>query len=230
MISVAIILARKGSKRIPKKNIKPFLGKPIIAYSIETAIASGLFDEIMVSTDDQEIAEISQKYGAQVPFKRSEKNSNDFATTTDALLEVLNEYEARGKQFQYGCCFYATAPLVTVKNLAAARELLLAKNYNSVFPVLPFSYPIQRALQLANGRIEMVNPEFLNSRSQDLATHYHDSGQFYWFSTSAIKEQKRMFTDNSGAIVISEMEAQDIDVGTDWAMAELKYQLLNLSK
>ena len=147
MKKIAIITARSGSKRIPKKNIKFFLGKPIIAYSIEKAINSRLFDKVMVSTDDKEIATISKNYGAEVPFFRSKKNSDDFSTTPDVLIEVLENYKKQNEEFQYGCCIYPTAPLISVMELKESFNLLISKNYDCVFPISPFSYPIQRALR-----------------------------------------------------------------------------------
>lgn len=227
MSNIAIIPARGGSKRIPKKNIKEFFGKPVIAYSIEAALKSGLFDEVMVSTDDKDIAEVAIKHGAAVPFLRSGKNSDDFATTSDVLLEVIHQYEQFGRYYDAGCCIYATAPFVTDRKLQEAYRLLQEEGYDSVFPVLKFSYPIERALQLSNNRAYMVNPEFLNTRSQDLPSRYHDTGQFYWFDIGAFTSKKRIFTDNSGAIIVSDLEAQDIDELSDWRLAEYKYQLLH---
>ena len=228
MKSLAIIPGRGGSKRIPNKNKKDFLGKPIIAYSIETALNSNLFETVMVSTDDDEIEQIAVKLGAVVPFKRSKKNSDDFATTVDVLLEVLEEYENIGKRFDSGCLIYPTAPFITAEQLIKGQSLLQDKKYDCVFPVLPFSYPIQRALKIADeSKMEMYNPENLNVRSQDLETAYHDSGQFYWFNVDAIKSQQKLWTNNSGVMVISELQAQDIDSLDDWKLAELKYRLLN---
>ena len=228
--SLAIIPARGGSKRIPKKNVRNFLGKPIIAYSIEAALDSKLFDEVMVSTDDAEIAEIAKSYGAAVPFFRSSKNSDDFATTSDVLIEVLEEYEKINRYFVNGCCIYATAPFVTAANLKTANEILIKERFDSVFPILRFSYPIQRALQMVDQKVTMINSQFLDTRSQDLPKAYHDSGQFYWFSVAAFKMKRRLFTDNSGSVVLSDYEAHDIDDLADWKIAELKYQYLHSKK
>lgn len=223
---LAIIPARGGSKRIPRKNIKPFLGKPIIEYSIEAALRSNLFDTVMVSTDDAEIAEIAQNAGAKVPFLRSGKNADDYATTVDVILEVLNQYAADNQIFTTACCIYPTAPFVTARRLRTGLEMLENGQYDSVFPALNFSFPIQRAVKInAEQRIELFQPEHLNSRSQDLETAYHDAGQFYWFKTEVIQREKRLWTDNSGVIILDELEAQDIDNETDWKLAELKYQL-----
>lgn len=228
MTALAIITARGGSKRIPRKNIKPFLGKPIIAYSIETALQSGLFDEVMVSTDDEEIAEVARQYGAKVPFMRSAANSDDYAGTSDVLLEVLETYNQLGINFAIGCCIYPTAPLMTKQRLQEGYELLMRQNYDTVFPVVRFSYPIQRALQLTGAHtVSMFYPEYYNARSQDLQPAYHDAGQFYWFRTDKFQAEKKLWTANSGAIVLSETEVQDIDNLEDWELAEIKYQWLN---
>lgn len=227
MKTVAIIPARGGSKRIPRKNIKPFLGKPIIAYSIEAALTSKLFDEVMVSTDDDEIAEIAMQYGAKVPFIRSNENADDFSTTVDVLLEVLKEYKNQNKYYDIGCCIYPTAPFTTPDKLKSAKALMDSGGYDTVFPVLPYSFPIQRAIKInQEKRVEMFQPEHLNSRSQDLESAYHDSGQFYWFSINNFKEKGKLWTDNSGVVVLSEMEAHDIDTLEDWKVAEFKYQSL----
>lgn len=225
MSNVAIITARGGSKRIPRKNIKLFRGKPIIAYSIETALHSGLFDYVMVSTDDDEIADVSKKYGAQIPFIRSRENSNDFAGTADVLIEVLNELKANGKDFENACCIYPTAPFITKKTLEESYKLLIEKKFDSVFPVCPFSYPIQRALEINDAKIGMVWPENLNKRSQDLPPRYHDAGQFYWMNIQTFLREKKIFTNNAGSIVLNELQVQDIDNETDWKIAELKYSI-----
>ena len=227
MTSLCIIPARGGSKRIPKKNIKSFLGKPIIAYSIEAALKSKLFDEVMVSTDDITISKLAEEYGAKVPFLRSDKNANDFAVLADVLKEVLNRYNSNGLCFGYACYILPTAPFVNNKKLLDSFNILRKNNFDSVFPVQKFSFPIQRALQIKNGKIEMVNREFLNTRSQDLPLRYFDSGQFYWLKVGSFLEKLQLYSSNSGSIIISELEAQDIDTETDWKLAELKYKLLN---
>jgi N-acylneuraminate cytidylyltransferase len=227
MSNILIIPARGGSKRILKKNIKTFLGKPIIAYSIEAAIASSLFDEIMVSTDSHEIAEISLKYGAKVPFMRSQKNAGDFSTTFDVLEEVLTTYKSLKKTFDYTCCLYACAPLVTPKKLAEAFQLLQKENFDTVLPVVPFGFPIQRAFKVdEHFKTAYFNPELSLTRSQDLELSYHDAGQFYWMNTAKCLEKKAVITDNTGSIILSEIEAQDIDNEIDWKLAELKYEVL----
>ncbi len=225
MSNIAIITARGGSKRIPRKNIKDFLGKPIIAYSIEASLQSGIFQEVMVSTDDAEIAEVAQKYGAKVPFLRSAKNSDDFATTADVLTEVLENYAQLGQNFQYACCLYPTAPFVNAEKLKKAFDLLLETGADSIVPVAAFSYPIWRSLKIENGKLQMNFPENLNKRSQDLPPAYHDVGQFYFFHVAKFLSTKRLFSDFSVPLHISELEMQDIDNETDWKLAELKYNL-----
>jgi len=224
MRNICIIPARGGSKRIPRKNIKNFLGKPIIAYSIEAAINSNLFDEVMVSTDDLEIADIAKKYGAKVPFMRSEKNSDDFATTFDVIEEVINSYKELAVEFDNFCCLYSCAPFVTSEVLLKAYNHLNDKRFDSVFPIIAYSFPIQRALRVDQGKISMMLKENLNVRSQDLEETYHDAGQFYWGSLRKLMLSKKLYTDNTGGIVISELNAQDIDNETDWKLAELKYR------
>jgi len=225
---IAIIPARGGSKRIPRKNIKNFLGKPIIVYSIETALKSGLFDEIMVSTDDTEIAEIAQKHGAKVPFMRSEKNANDYATTADVLKEVLQNYrQLQQKNFEYACCIYPTAPFVSTELLQESFDLLNNNSFDTVFPVMAYSYPIQRALKIHEGKMQLFQPEHLNTRSQDLEKAYHDAGQFYWLQVDKFQKSGKLWTDNTGVIVIDESQVQDIDTQEDWQLAELKYKILH---
>ena len=227
MKNLCIIPARGGSKRIPRKNVKEFLGKPIIAYSIEAALKSGLFDEVMVSTDDQEIAAIAKQYGASVPFMRSAETANDFASSDDVLVEVLAEYQKRGQIYDNMCCIYATAPLITSKDLAEALQLLQKSNFDCVYPVVQFSYPIWRCLDVAeDGSMKRHWPEFEKSRSQDLPKEYHDSGTFYWY-----KLKDGEFCEESvGAIIVPEERVQDIDTETDWKLAEMKFALNNADR
>lgn len=226
MKRLAIITARGGSKRIPRKNIKPFLGKPILAYSIEAALDSGLFDEVMVSTEDEEIAEIAKKYGAKVPFYRSEKTAGDFATTNDVLLEVLEEYKKLGREFEEACCIYPTAPFVTSSKLKKAMEEFAASDADTLIPVVAFSYPPKRSLVIREGRLVFQYPEFMDSRSQDLEAEYHDIGQFYLFRTKAFERNKKLMIGNILPFVVDEMEVQDIDNESDWKIAEIKYQAM----
>ena len=227
MANLCVIPARGGSKRIPGKNIRDFLGKPIIAYSIEAAIKSGLFEEVMVSTDDEEIAQVALKYVAKLPFMRSEKNSDDFATTADVLLEVLIGYEKQGKNFDQACCLYPTAPFVSVESLHRGLDLLISEDYDTVLPIVEFSFPILRSLKMGkNGIVEPNWNEYMSYRSQDLEPAYHDVGQFYWLNVSSFMKNKQLFTRNTGGIEVSSFHAQDIDNETDWKMAELKYQII----
>jgi pseudaminic acid cytidylyltransferase len=230
MANLCVIPARGGSKRIPRKNIKEFLGKPIIAYSIEAAINSELFDEVMVSTDDVEIAVIAKKNGASVPFMRSDKTANDFATTFDVIHEVLQGYELLNKKFDFTCCIYACAPFVTSEKLNDSFKILQENKFDSVFPIMPYGFPIQRALRKEENKVIFFYPEFSLSRSQDLERSYHDAGQFYWMNTEICTNKNQILTDNSGSIVLSELEGQDIDNEVDWKLAELKYELLQSTK
>ncbi len=230
MSNLAIIPARGGSKRIPRKNVKNFLGKPIIAYSIEAALKSELFDEVMVSTDDKEITEIAIRYGAKVPFLRSKNNADDFATTVDVLFEVIEKYKLQGRNFENLACLYPSAPFTTSNKLKEAFTILISKKLDVVFPVMPFSFPVQRALKMNKEKLEYFYPEFENSRSQDLEKAYHDAGQFYFINTSRLLINKSILSKNTGAILISELEAQDIDNETDWKIAEIKYELLQSTK
>lgn len=228
MSNIAIIPARGGSKRIPRKNIKLFLGKPIIAYSIETALRSGLYEEVMVSTEDKEIAQIAKSYGASVPFLRTNINANDYATTSDVLNEVLLTYENKGKKFDYCTCIYPTAPFVRDTLLKESFSKLIDKNFDCVFSVQKYDFPIQRAMRKNNlGGIELINENNKNKRSQDLISTFHDAGQFYSFSVKKFIENQSLWTDNTSFIELNALEAQDIDTEMDWKIAELKYKLLN---
>lgn len=226
MKNIAIITARGGSKRIPRKNIKEFCGRPILAYSIEAALNAGVFDTVMVSTDDEEIAEVARQYGAEVPFFRSENTSNDYATTNDVLLEVLAEYEKRDADYELACCIYPTAPFVTAGKLKDAVTQLLQSDADTLIPVVAFSYPPQRAMIVKEGRLVFEYPQYLDSRSQDLEPHYHDVGQFYVFRTAAFRKNKKLMVGNILPLVVSELEVQDIDNQTDWEIAEIKYRLM----
>lgn len=230
MSKLAIIPARGGSKRIPRKNIKSFLGKPIIAYSIEAAINSGLFDEVMVSTEDLDIAQIAKQYGASIPFMRSDNNANDFATTFDVIKEVLHNYEMINQNFDFTCCIYPCAPFVTNQKLHDTFQVLRNNNFDSIFPIMSFGFPIQRALKQEENKVSFISPEFSLSRSQDLEKCFHDAGQFYWMNTKRCIEKEQILTNNSGGFLISELEGHDIDNEIDWKLAELKYELLQSVK
>lgn len=223
--SIAIITARGGSKRIPKKNIKEFCGKPIIAYSIEAALESGVFDEVMVSTDSEEIADIARKYGANVPFMRSEKTSDDYATTADVLMEVLSEYEKRGESFDYMSCIYPTAPFVTGEKLSKALNDLKAQKAIMAMPVVAFSYPPQRGYIIEGGIMNMKWKENFSKRSQDLEKMYHDAGQFYVFQVQEFIKRKGIIFEDIVPVIVDELEVQDIDNETDWKLAEMKFRL-----
>jgi pseudaminic acid cytidylyltransferase len=222
---IAIIPARGGSKRIPFKNIKEFAGKPIIAYSIEAALESNLFDVVMVSTDDTDIAKVAISFGASVPFLRSSSNANDHATLIEVLIEVIDKYELLNEKFDEVCCLLATAPFLDFKMIISGNEFLVKGKFDSVFPVVKYSYPIQRALRMNDGKIEMIWPKNLKKRSQDLPTSFHDAGMFYWSKTKSILRKKSLWTNNTGSVTISEHLAHDIDTIEDWKLAELKYKL-----
>jgi len=226
MSKLAIITARGGSKRIPGKNIKDFCGKPIINYSIEAALQSGIFDEVMVSTDSEEIASVARKAGASVPFMRSEATSNDYATTRDVLLEVIQEYEKRGKKFDHICCIYPTNPFITPEKLADAGKAYEMSGADGLMPVVVFSYPPQRGYYIQQDQLVMVQPEHYRTRSQDLPKIYHDAGQFYFYRVTDFMRED--YVDNHSWLPyeVSEKESQDIDTPEDWEMAEMKYRLL----
>lgn len=223
--ALAIITARGGSKRIPRKNIKEFCGKPMIAYSIEAALEAGIFAEVMVSTDDEEIARIAERYGASVPFMRSAETANDFATTADVIKEVIEKYKDLGKEFESFCCIYPTAPLISKKELVESGSLL-NDDYATVVPVVRFSYPIQRAVRKESGYGVFDKPEMLNVRSQDLEVFYHDAGQFYWANTNAFIQKPQFIGNKCRLYEIDEMKVQDIDNLEDWKIAELKYRIM----
>lgn len=223
MKNLCIIPARGGSKRIPRKNVKPFLGKPMVAYSIENALSTGLFEEVMVSTDDLEIVDVAIQYGASVPFLRSETTANDYATLADVISEVLDMYCKQGKRFDNVCLLLATSPLLEYKSIIDAYNKLLASKYTTILPVVQFSYPILRSYSMdEEGGINWNWPEYSKSRSQDLPLAYHDSGTFYWHKVKPWLEGKR----SRGGIVVDESTVQDIDTEQDWKMAETKYKFL----
>ena len=229
MANLCIITARGGSKRIPGKNIRDFLGKPIIAYSIEAALRSRIFDEVMVSTDSEAIKEVALRYGAAVPFMRSAETANDYASTRDVLLEVLSEYEKRGKRYECFACIYPTAPFVTPEKLKSAYGKLKESAADELTPVIRFSYPPQRAFVIENGSLQYQYPEFIFSRSQDLQPIYHDCGQFYFYKTD-IYTGRIKGTGRRLPMVMPEEETQDIDTLSDWKLAELKYKAFMLSE
>lgn len=221
---IAVITARGGSKRIPRKNIKEFCGKPILCYSIEAALAAGIFDEVMVSTDDEEIAEIARKAGANVPFMRSEAAASDFATTNDVLKEVFSEYEKMGQHFDLAVCIYPTAPFVTADKLKNAVKRMEEEHADGVTPVVKYSFPPQRAFIVKGGSLQYEYPEYAAVRSQDLEPVYHDCGQFYVMKVKNVLQDipaKKLLP-----LVMSELEVQDIDNEEDWKIAEIKYKMM----
>ena len=196
----------------------------MIAYAIEAARQSRCFDEVMVSTEDTEIAGIATQYGAKVPFLRSQKTADDFAITADVLLEVLHEYQQRGKIFNYLCCLYPTAPLITVKNIQAGLDRLKAdKNLEMLMPVAQFSFPVQRALRVSEQYMQYINPTHALTRSQDLEPAYHDAGQFYWLRTQSFLKNKSLHCQKMAGMILPEWQVQDIDTPDDWVLAEMKY-------
>lgn len=229
MENLLIIPARGGSKRILRKNIKQFVGKPIIQYSIEAALQSLLFDEVMVSTDDKEIAIIAESLGAQVPFMRSNTTSDDHATLADVLEEVLETYQQRGREFSYICCLLPTAPFITADVLKSSFYSMTEGGHSSLFPVIRFSYPIQRALKVdaSSHKASMMWPEHLRTRSQDLPPAYHDAGLFYWARATDFLKEKNFLGEKNGVFELSPWFAQDIDTEEDWKMAEVKFSILH---
>lgn len=227
MSSICIIPARAGSKRIVKKNIKPFMGKPIMAYSIEAALNSGLFDVVMVSTDSEEFAKVARQYGAEVPFLRSEKTANDFAGTEDVIMEVLENYKKLGKTFDSFCCLYSTAPFVTANRLVEGFGYLTEKA-DAAISVVEYSFPIQRSVKVnEEGHLQPNFPQYMDARSQDLDKTYHDAGQFYFVKTLTFMEEKNLWCKRTAPIVLSELEVQDLDTMTDWQLAEIKFKLVH---
>lgn len=226
-MKIALIPARGGSKRIPKKNIKEFCGQPMIAYSIKAAKEANCFDHIIVSTDCEEIAKVAKEYGAEVPFIRPDDLSDDYATTMDVIKHCVQYYENKGETIESLCCLYATAPFVRPADLLKGLELLQADNVQYAFSATAFSFPIQRAFYLDEKRqINMFEPEHLLTRSQDLEEAYHDAGQFYWCKLDAIKNNLPFFAPHSAAILLDRDRVQDIDTPADWDFAQKLFQLL----
>lgn len=225
-MNIAVITARGGSKRIPKKNIKEFCGRPIIEYSIQAAKKAGIFDVIMVSTDNEQIAQVARNAGAEVPFMRSQKTSDDYATTADVLKEVLEKYKEQGMVYENVCCIYPTAPFVTGEKLKNALDKLVKERRDSVIPVTSFSFPPLRGMEIKDGCLKYKWEQYSLMRSQDLEEIYHDCGQFYMLRTETFLKEGKLVTGNTGALIVPELEVQDIDNETDWKLAEMKYQLL----
>lgn len=230
-MKIAVIPARGGSKRIPMKNIRLFFGKPIIAYSIEAAIESKLFDHIIVSTDNEVIAEVAQKYGAEIPFLRPPSLSDDFTGTNEVIKHAIQWFTNQGEIINYACCIYATAPFLQMKYLIESYVKLINSNKSFVFSATSYTFPIQRALRISDQlEVSAAFPEKILSRSQDLDEFYHDAGQFYWGTADAFINKINLFSDSSIAILIPRYLVQDIDTEEDWEYAELLYKSLQTRK
>ncbi|MCH8533398.1 MAG: pseudaminic acid cytidylyltransferase [Balneolaceae bacterium] len=227
-MNIAIIPARGGSKRIPKKNIKDFCGKPIIAWSIEAALDSNCFDRIIVSTDDMEIAEIATRYGAEVPFIRKPELSDDYTGTQPVIADAIDQLKTQMKsKLDLVCCIYATAPLICKDDIALGYKYVQQRNIDFAFTITEFPYPIQRALKItAKNKVAMFQPEHGKSRSQDLEQAWHDAGQFYWGRVDAWLAGKPMFGPTSMPIKLPRYRVQDIDTLDDWVRAELMYKAM----
>jgi len=227
-MNIAIIPARGGSKRIPRKNIKEFAGRPMIAWSIEAAIKSDCFDRVVVSTDDEEIAQVAVELGAEAPFLRPAELSNDMVGTTPVISHAISWYQSQGLVVDNACCIYATAPFVCVDDILKGFELINGvKGYSYVFSATSFSYPIQRAVRLIKSDgVEMFNPDLYLARSQDLEEAYHDAGQFYWGKASAWLDDKPIFSKESGVVILPRYRVQDIDTYEDWKCAELIFKVI----
>lgn len=227
MKRIAIIPARGGSKRIPRKNIKMFCGKPILAYSIEAALESELFDDVMVSTDDDEIANIAKQHGATIPFYRSSETANDFAILKDVLNEVIANYRKQRIFFDEVCCILPTAPFVEAEDIIISHSILEKEKCVSVIPVVKYSYTIFRSLKIDNGKLVMNWPENYPKRSQDLPDAYHDAGLFYWYNKRYFEETIAGFGADARPYILNESKVQDIDTPDDWNVAEMKYKLFH---
>ena len=225
MANVAIITARGGSKRIPRKNIKDFMGKPMIAYAVESALDSKIFDEVMVSTEDYEIAEVAKKYGAKVPFMRSTKTADDFATTFDVIDEVVNEYKKIGKYFEILCCIYPCVPFLRAETLRSAYNKM--QGFDAIIPVCKYPTPIEWAMKIQDNLLVPNDRKAQNMRSQDMEPKYFDVGMFYFCKTDKIYENKSLAPQKTTAFIIPELECQDIDTIEDWQVAEMKYRITN---
>jgi len=229
-MKLCVIPARGGSKRIPRKNIKEFNGKPIIAYSIEAAIKSNCFDKVVVSTDDKEIADIAKEYEVEVPFMRPEELANDFAGTLPVIKQAIEWFDGQGQSPSEVCCLYATAPFVQADAIRKAYKQMKQEQAEYCFTATSFAFPIQRAIKVtAENRIEMFYPEHLEIRSQDLEESYHDAGQFYWGKVESYRQQKPLFSKSATPYILPRHLVQDIDTLEDWKRAELMYQVLKKS-
>lgn len=228
---LAIIPARGGSKRIPRKNIKPFCGKPMIAWSIEAALQSACFDEVIVSTDDAEIAEVASQFGATVPFMRPAELSDDHTGTIPVIRHAIEWFNAQGKTVEQTCCLYATAPFVSAEDICRGLDVLEGSDCDYAFSVTSYAFPIQRAIRITQqGRVEMFNPEHCNTRSQDLEEAFHDAGQFYWGRAEAWREGRMIFSSSSMPVILPRHRVQDIDTAEDWVRAEWMFKAMQPQK
>jgi len=223
---IAIITARGGSKRIPKKNIKEFFGKPMLSYAINACKDSDVFSEIMVSTDSDEIAEVAKKNGAHIPFMRSQKTADDFATTFDVLEEVINNYKKEGQDFDHVCCIYPCVPFLSGQTLQNAYNQLIESENDALQPVCKFSVPIEWAMKIENGILVPNDRKAQLIRSQDLTPKYFDVGMFYMIKTAVLLKEKSLTPPKTMAYIMDEREVQDIDTDDDWKIAEMKYELV----
>ena len=227
-MNVAVIPARGGSKRIPRKNIKDFCGKPLIAYSIKTAVNTGIFDDIIVSTDNKEIADVAKEYGAKVPFIRPNALSGDFSTTGDVMVHAMKWIQKNIDSISVVCCIYATAPFIQKEDLLNAYEVFKTNKWSYVFSATTFPFPIQRAIKrLDNGGITMFQPEHFETRSQDHEEAYHDAGQFYFGKPEAWLNNEKIFESKSEVVVLPKWRVQDIDTYEDWISAEYLFNSFN---
>ena len=224
---LAVIPARGGSKRIPRKNIKPFCGKPMIVWSIEAALQSGCFDQVIVSTDDAEINDVARQYGAAVPFMRPAELSDDHTGTLPVIRHAIEWFNGQGQAIEQVCCLYATAPFVRSEDIQRGLQILNETGSDYAFSVTSYAFPIQRAIHITDqGRVEMFNPEHFNTRSQDLDEAYHDAGQFYWGRASAWLQGKMIFSPDSAPVLLPRHRVQDIDTPEDWLRAEWMFKAM----
>ncbi|MEA1081444.1 pseudaminic acid cytidylyltransferase [Marinobacter qingdaonensis] len=227
---VAIIPARGGSKRIPRKNVKEFCGKPMIAWSIEAALHSDCFERVVVSTDDPDIAAVAQEFGAEVPFTRPDSLSDDHTGTIPVIQHAVQWLKDAGTPVDFACCLYATAPFVTPEALRDGWERIRQGDCDYAFSVTSFAFPIQRAIRITEqGRVAMFHPEHFNTRSQDLEEAWHDAGQFYWGTAEAWLERKGIFADGSAPVMLPRHRVQDIDTPEDWERAEWLFKAMKAS-
>ena len=226
-MKLAIIPARGGSKRIPRKNIKLFCGKPMIVWSIEAALQSGCFDQVIVSTDDAEINDVARQYGAAVPFMRPAELSDDHTGTLPVIRHAIEWFNGQGQAIEQVCCLYATAPFVRSEDIQRGLQILNETGSDYAFSVTSYAFPIQRAIHITDqGRVEMFNPEHFNTRSQDLDEAYHDAGQFYWGRASAWLQGKMIFSPDSAPVLLPRHRVQDIDTPEDWLRAEWMFKAM----